>query len=219
MARPPRARLRCRRPHRLRSRPPPRSRRPPLPRCRFALRRSRRATRRPACGSPSSASGAYRGGRSAQSDRIYAGGVEGIMPGQPRYFVIRCGVRPYGVLRPPHRAVLGRHLNRPIGGFSLVGTAGVVFGRAQQIEPDILLWEIVHRPVTGLLAAQRRSAVGDGHTAEDDLDAPALRHKVDAIVGAGGKTWSGVRHFDFLLEWLTAGASGTLAPGRWPGTS
>ena len=55
-----RAQRRWRPRHRPRCRPPPGSRRRPAPRSRSAPRRCRRATTRPACGSPSSASGACR---------------------------------------------------------------------------------------------------------------------------------------------------------------
>ena len=70
--------------------------------------------------------------------------------------------------------------------------------RAQQIEPDVLLRKVMHRPVAGLLDAQGRTALGYRHIAKNDFDAPAFRHQIDAIIRAADKTWGGVGHFDIL---------------------
>jgi len=52
--------------------------------------------------------------------------------------------------------------------------------------------------VAGLFDAQRSAAVGDRLASEHDLDATALRQKVDTVIGAADKTGGRVRHLDFL---------------------
>src|SRR5579875_2655024 len=112
--------------------------------------------------------------RSEDGDRVDAALVKGIMAGEPLHLVIGRRVGPHRVLGAPH-PLFRCHLDRPVRGFALVGTAGAVRARAQQVHPHIPLRDVMDRRVPGLLDAQRPAALGDRHAGKDDLDMPALR--------------------------------------------
>ena len=69
-----------------------------------------------------------------------------------------------------------------------------VRGRRHQVEPDILFRKVMDRAMAGFLDPQGRRAVGDRGAGEDDLEAPMIRHQVDAVLGAAGKARGGVGH-------------------------
>ena len=66
------------------------------------------------------------------------------------------GVGPDRVLVP---AAAGGH--GVIGGVALVRAVGVMTGRLEQVEPDVLAWEVVHRQVPRLEQVDRPAAVRD----------------------------------------------------------
>src|SRR5579864_2772356 len=119
-------------------------------------------------------------------DRIDTALVEGIVPGQPNRLIIRRTISPDGVFR-----LAAVDLDRPIRAVALERTIGLVLGRPHQIEPDILLGNIMDRAVAGFLDAQRAFAVGDYGAGEGDAHPPGLGQQVNPMLGlcgiAGGR--------------------------------
>src|SRR5437763_16658964 len=91
-------------------------------------------------------------------DGIDAALVKGVMPGKARRLVIGRAIRPDRILRALRGAI---DLDRPIGAITLERAIGLVIRRAHQIEPYILLRNVLHRLVTSLLAAHGLGRVGD----------------------------------------------------------
>src|SRR4051794_36754097 len=77
-------------------------------------------------------------------DRVHAGLVERIMPGHFRRLVIGRAVSPHRVDRL--LAALGPlDLNRPVRAIALERAVALVVGRPHQIEPHVLLRDVVDR--------------------------------------------------------------------------
>src|SRR5216683_4057256 len=95
------------------------------------------------------------GGISQHLDRIDPALVEGIVPGEPHRLVIRRAVAPDGVFR-----LAAINLDGPVRAVALERAIGLVLGGPHQIEPHILFRDIVDRPMTGFLNAQRRRQQG-----------------------------------------------------------
>src|SRR4051812_13251151 len=135
-------------------------------------------------------------------DRVHAGLVERVMPGHFRRLVIGRAVSPRGV-DGLLRAVGSLDLNRPVRAIALERAVALVVGRPHQIEPDVFLRDVMNRLVPGLLATQRRDAVGDHGPVEDDADPLCLGQQIDAVLGffriARGGIGRGIGHRRLLL--------------------
>src|SRR5579863_1992011 len=126
-------------------------------------------------------------------DRIDTTLVEGIVAGQPLRLVIGRAVTPDGVFRLPLTAA-AIDLDGPIGAIALERAIGLALGRPQQIEPHILLGNIVDRPMTGFLDAEARAAIGDHGAGKSDAHPPDFRHQIDPVLGLCGIAGRGIGH-------------------------
>src|SRR5947207_6467306 len=124
-------------------------------------------------------------------DRIDAALVKGVMPGEPHRLFIRRPIGPDRIFRALHAAI---DLDRPIGAIALERAIGLVIRRAHQIEPHILLRNVLHRLVARLLAAHGRGRVGDRLTGKGDAHAARFGEQVDAVLGFFQITGGGICH-------------------------
>src|SRR5207247_1719081 len=111
-------------------------------------------------------------------DRIDAAPIESVVAGQPLLLGIRGSIAPDGVFR-----LAAIRLDRPVGAVALERAISLVIGRPHQIEPDILLGNIMDRPVAGFLNAQRAAAVGDHGTGKGNAHPPGFGQEVDPVLG------------------------------------
>src|SRR5580704_3340908 len=113
---------------------------------------------------------------SADLDPVDPITVERVMPGEAGHLVVRRLVTPDRVFRA---AAADRE--RPIRGGALERAIGVVLGLFHQIEPHVLLRDVHHRAVAGLLDAQRAGAVGDDRAGIGDAHPSVLGTEIDAM--------------------------------------
>ena len=125
--------------------------------------------------------------------RVDAGLVERVMPRHRRRLVIRRAVSPHGV-DGLLRAAGPFDLDRPVRAFALERAIALVVGRPHQIQPHVLFRDVVDRLVPGLLATQRRGAVGDHGAVEDDAHPPCLGQQIDAVLGLFRIAGGGIGH-------------------------
>src|SRR5207248_495664 len=146
-------------------------------------------------------------GISDHLDRINPVWIEGVMAGQPLGLVIGRPVTPDRVFGTLLAAV---DHQGPIRAIALERAIGLVVGRPHQLEPHILFRNVMHRPMAGLLAADRAGAVGHDLTGKSHANAPGFGQQIDAVFGLVLIARGGVCHGSALPAQRIVSEGGAL---------